>query len=94
MVLQVEACKNHITPSLASCARRPLLTSRLPPPSLPRHDPTGAALGLVTGLATYGYNVTRAMGTRMAKLSPTRGFAAELSTALVILVASQASPFA
>lgn len=36
-----------------------------------------SALGLVIGLATYGYNVTRAMGTRMAKLSPTRGFAAE-----------------
>ena len=48
-----------------------------------------SALGLVTGLATYGYNVTRSMGTRMAKLSPTRGFAAELSTALVIMVCSQ-----
>lgn len=29
------------------------------------------------------------MGVRLAKLSPTRGFAAELSTALVIMVASQ-----
>lgn len=29
------------------------------------------------------------MGVRLAKLSPTRGFCAELSTALVILVASQ-----
>ncbi|KAG2440881.1 hypothetical protein HXX76_003735 [Chlamydomonas incerta] len=48
-----------------------------------------SALGLVIGLATYGYNVTRAVGTRMAKLSPTRGFAAELSTALVIMVAAQ-----
>ena len=48
-----------------------------------------SALGLVIGLATYGYNVTRAVGTRMAKLSPTRGFSAELSTALVIMVAAQ-----
>jgi hypothetical protein len=48
-----------------------------------------AALSLVIGLATYGYNVTRAMGVQMAKLSPSRGFAAELATALVILVASQ-----
>ncbi|KXZ44981.1 hypothetical protein GPECTOR_60g759 [Gonium pectorale] len=48
-----------------------------------------SAMGLVVGLASYGYNVTRAMGTRMAKLSPSRGFAAELSTALVILVCSQ-----
>ena len=48
-----------------------------------------SALGLVVGLSTYGYNITRAMGTRMAKLTPSRGFAAELSTSLVILVASQ-----
>jgi sodium-dependent phosphate transporter len=47
------------------------------------------AFSLVVGLATYGYNVTRAMGTMMAKLSPSRGFCAELATALVILVASQ-----
>jgi sodium-dependent phosphate transporter len=44
---------------------------------------------LVVGLATYGYNVTRAMGVRLAKLSPVRGFAAELATSLVIMVASQ-----
>lgn len=36
-----------------------------------------------------GYNVTRTMGVTMAKLSPSRGFAAELATSLVILVASQ-----
>lgn len=48
-----------------------------------------SALSLVIGLATYGYNVCRTMGVSMAKLSPSRGFSAELSTALVILVASQ-----
>ena len=48
-----------------------------------------SAFGLVFGLATYGYNITRAVGTRMAKLTPSRGFAAELATSLVILVASQ-----
>ena len=42
-----------------------------------------------SGLATYGYNVTRAMGVRLAKLSPTRGFCAELSTALVIMICAQ-----
>ena len=47
------------------------------------------AFGLVIGLATYGYNVTRAMGVRMAKLTATRGFCAELATAMVIMVASQ-----
>lgn len=47
------------------------------------------AVGLVVGLATYGYNVTRAMGVQLAKLTPTRGFAAELATALVIMIAAQ-----
>lgn len=47
------------------------------------------AVGLVVGLATYGYNVTRAMGVSLAKLTPTRGFAAELATALVIMIAAQ-----
>lgn len=48
-----------------------------------------SALGLVIGLATYGYKVTQAMGARMAKLSPARGFCAELCTAIVIMVAAQ-----
>jgi sodium-dependent phosphate transporter len=48
------------------------------------------ALGLVFGLATYGYNVCRTMGTAMAKLSPSRGFSAELSTAMIIMIAAQA----
>jgi sodium-dependent phosphate transporter len=47
------------------------------------------ALGLVTGLATYGYNVTRAMGVKLAKLTPTRGFSAELATAGIITIAAQ-----
>ncbi|KAG6552741.1 hypothetical protein Mapa_005688 [Marchantia paleacea] len=47
------------------------------------------ASGLVIGLATYGYNVTQAMGVKLAKLTPTRGFAAELATAFVIMIASQ-----
>jgi hypothetical protein len=51
-----------------------------------------SASSMVIGLATYGYNVTRAMGTKMSKLSASRGFAAELSTATVILVASQCAP--
>ena len=48
-----------------------------------------SALGLVFGLATFGYQVTAAMGVKMAKLTPSRGFAAELATATVILVCSQ-----
>ena len=48
-----------------------------------------AALSLVAGLATYGKTMTKAVGTEMCKITPARGFAAELSTAIVIMVASQ-----
>eukprot|EP00953_Heterococcus_sp_UTEX-ZZ885_P021129 11798-Heterococcus_DN1.PRE.1 len=48
-----------------------------------------SAFSLVFGLATYGYNVMQAMGTMMCKLSPSRGFAAELATAMVIMIAAQ-----
>lgn len=47
------------------------------------------AFGLVFGLSLYGQKVTRAMAIKLSKLSPTRGFAAELATAMVIMVASQ-----
>lgn len=47
------------------------------------------ALGLVIGLATYGYQLTGAMGSRLAKLTPSRGFAAELATSMIIMIASQ-----
>ena len=47
------------------------------------------AVALVVGLATYGYHTMRAMGVKLAKLTPTRGFAAELATALTVTVASQ-----
>ena len=48
-----------------------------------------SASGLVVGLATYGYKITQAMGVKLSKITATRGFAAELSTALVIMLASQ-----
>jgi sodium-dependent phosphate transporter len=48
-----------------------------------------SAASLVLGLAMYGRNVTEAMGKRLARLTPSRGFAAELATSLVILVATQ-----
>ena len=48
-----------------------------------------SAVSLVTGLATYGRNVVKAVGKEMAKITPTRGFAAEVATAMVIMVAAQ-----
>jgi sodium-dependent phosphate transporter len=47
------------------------------------------ASGLVVGLATYGYNVTRTMGVQLAKITPARGFCAELATAGTIMFAAQ-----
>jgi len=43
----------------------------------------------VLGLATYGYHVIRSMGVALAKLSPTRGFCAELATSLTIMITTQ-----
>ena len=48
-----------------------------------------SAFGLVLGLATYGYHVIRSMGVALAKLSPTRGFCAELATSLTIMITTQ-----
>ncbi len=47
------------------------------------------ALGLVIGLATYGYKVCGAVGTQMARITPSRGFAAELATGFIIMIAAQ-----
>jgi sodium-dependent phosphate transporter len=47
------------------------------------------AFSLVFGLAMFGQNVTYSMGRRLAKLSPSRGFAAELATSCVIMIAAQ-----
>lgn len=43
----------------------------------------------MTGLATYGYKIMRVLGVKAAKLTNSRGFCAELSTAIVVLVASR-----
>lgn len=47
------------------------------------------AVGLVLGLALYGTKPTLAYGFKLAKLSASRGFSAELATAIVITVAAQ-----
>ncbi|EFJ39951.1 hypothetical protein VOLCADRAFT_70155, partial [Volvox carteri f. nagariensis] len=45
--------------------------------------------GIVMGLATYGYNIIRAIGVRLSAITPSRGFCIELSTALVVALASK-----
>lgn len=46
------------------------------------------AVGIVIGLATYGYKVIRTIGTHITELTPTRGFSAEFSTAATVVIAS------
>lgn len=47
------------------------------------------ALGIVVGLATYGYKVIMTIGTKITDLTPSRGFAAEFGGASTILTATQ-----
>ncbi len=47
------------------------------------------AFGLIIGLGTYGYKVCGAVGTQMARITPSRGFAAELATSFIIMIAAQ-----
>ncbi|MCZ6869575.1 MAG: inorganic phosphate transporter [Gammaproteobacteria bacterium] len=44
--------------------------------------------GIVLGLATYGYRVIATVGTRITELTPSRGFAAGLSAATIVVLAS------
>lgn len=56
---------------------------------LPLRVPTPGGFGLVVGLMTYGYNIIMQLGVKMLKLTPSRGFSAELSAALTVSVASR-----
>lgn len=45
-------------------------------------------IGIITGLATYGYRVMATIGKNITELTPSRGFAAELSAASIVVFAS------
>eukprot|EP00887_Chlorella_sp_A99_P000900 scaffold5.g900.t1 len=45
--------------------------------------------GLVVGLATYGYNIMRALGVKVCKLTNSRGYCAELTAAIIVIVSSR-----
>lgn len=47
-------------------------------------------IGIVIGLATYGYRVIATIGRHITELTPSRGFAAELATAITVVGASGA----
>ena len=46
------------------------------------------ALGIVIGLATYGWKVITTIGKKITELTPSRGFAAELGAAATVVIAS------
>jgi PiT family inorganic phosphate transporter len=46
-------------------------------------------LGIVVGLATWGYKVMETVGKKITELTPSRGFAAELAAATTIVLASR-----
>ena len=48
-----------------------------------------AGLLLGIGFWFYGYRIIRALGNRITKMSPTRGFSAELGAAITVLMASR-----
>ncbi len=45
--------------------------------------------GLVVGLATLGYKIMGALGVKMTKLTNSRGYCAELTAAIVVIVSSR-----
>ena len=46
-------------------------------------------MGIMIGLATWGYRVMETVGKKITELTPSRGFAAELATATTIVLASR-----
>jgi len=46
-------------------------------------------VGIVIGLATFGYRVMRVVGTRVTEITPSRGVAANLSTMATVLTCSK-----
>jgi len=46
-------------------------------------------VGIIVGLGTWGYRVMETVGKRITELTPSRGFAAQLSAATTIVVASR-----
>ena len=50
---------------------------------------TLGGVGIALGLLVYGYKITRAIGEKLCKITPSRGTAIELGSALVIIIGSR-----
>lgn len=47
------------------------------------------AFGIVLGLATYGYKILHALGTKLSKITPSRGVCIELGSACIVILGSR-----
>ena len=56
--------------------------------SLPSWVLLVGGIGIVVGLATLGYRVMQTVGKNITELTPTRGFSAEISAAITVVLAS------
>lgn len=56
---------------------------------VPRYLLALGGLGIVIGLATWGYKVIATVGRHITEITPTRGFAAEFGAASTVLIASR-----
>ncbi|CAB1100651.1 unnamed protein product [Ectocarpus sp. CCAP 1310/34] len=45
--------------------------------------------GIVAGLAIYGYKIIAAIGVKIAKITPSRGFAIELGSAMMVIIGTR-----
>ncbi|CAN0397168.1 unnamed protein product [Pylaiella littoralis] len=46
-------------------------------------------LGIVAGLSLYGYKIIAAIGVKIAKITPSRGFAIELGSAMMVIIGTR-----
>ena len=56
--------------------------------SMPSWVLLAGGIGIVVGLATYGYKVMGTIGKKITELTPSRGFAAELGASCTVVLAS------
>jgi len=67
-----------------------LMTGTIPATSaIPTWTLALGGVGIIIGLATWGWRVIETIGKKITELTPTRGFAAEFGAAMTILVASR-----
>ena len=45
--------------------------------------------GIVVGLSTYGYRVMTTVGTKITKITPSRGLAADIASMTIVLICSR-----